>query len=249
MQGGAMQTPTSHGVANGLATHTRLEAFVDAAFAFAVTLLVISADRIPDSLDALLLALKTLPAFAASFAMVAMFWYAHVSWSRRYRLQTAPAVLLSLLLVFLVLVYVYPLRMLFGTFFAWISAGWLPMPLREFSMGDVALMYIVYGAAFCSMSACMAGLHAHAWRRRQLLALDASDAQACAGDVASYLFFVCVGLLSALIAALLPREPAPWHLALPGFLYFLLSFTALVDGVGRRWALSRSDQSGADGDA
>ena len=38
---------------------SRLDAFVDAAFAFAVTLLVISADRIPDTLESLLLALKT----------------------------------------------------------------------------------------------------------------------------------------------------------------------------------------------
>ena len=37
---------------------TRLEAFVDAAFAFAVTLLVISLDAIPNSIPALLEAMK-----------------------------------------------------------------------------------------------------------------------------------------------------------------------------------------------
>ena len=44
---------------------TRLEAFVDAAFAFAVTLLVISLDAIPDSIPALMVAMKGVPAFAA----------------------------------------------------------------------------------------------------------------------------------------------------------------------------------------
>ena len=62
---------------------TRLEAFVDAAFAFAVTLLVISIDAIPDSRAALVLALKSVPSFAACFAMIAMFWAAHARWSRR----------------------------------------------------------------------------------------------------------------------------------------------------------------------
>lgn len=234
-----MQTDLSAGVAIGRTGNARLEAFVDAAFAFAVTLLVISAEKIPSTPEALLLAPKAVPAFAASFAMVAMFWYAHVCWSRRFHLQTAPAVLLSLLLVFLVLVYVYPLRLLLGTFFAWISAGWLPMPLRGFQLQDVVFMYLVYAAAFCSMSACMAGLYFHAWRLRRFLYLDTEEASACAGDVTTNLFFLGAGLLSALAAALLPEVPMAWQLALPGFLYFALSFTGLVDRLGRRWALSR----------
>ena len=220
--------------------NNRLDAFVDAAFAFAVTLLVISADRVPDSMQALRVALKTLPSFAASFTMVALFWLAHVRWSRRYRLETATATWLSLVLVFLVLVYVYPLRLLFGTFFSWISNGWLPMPLRAFDpLQDVVSMYLVYGVAFVSMSACMAGLYLHAWRRRRVLALDAAAAADAMADVASYLGFIVVGLLSVLTAWLLPAQPTQWHLALPGFLYFLLALTGLVDAAGRRWALRR----------
>lgn len=120
---------------------TRLEAFVDAAFAFAVTLLVISSERMPDSVAGLLRALKNLPAFAASFAMLALFWYAHVRWGRDYRVNTAGATLLSLTLVFLVLVFVYPLRLLLGTFFAWISGGWLPMPLSDVT-GPLPLAWV-----------------------------------------------------------------------------------------------------------
>ena len=90
---------------------TRIEAFVDAAFAFAVTLLVISFDAIPDSVPALVAALKGVPAFAASFALLAWIWWSHAAWSRRYGLDDGRSVLLSLLLVFLVLVYVYPLRL------------------------------------------------------------------------------------------------------------------------------------------
>ena len=87
---------------------TRLEAFVDAAFAFAVTLLVISLDAIPDNIPALVEAMKGIPAFAASFAQIALFWYAHATWSKRYGLDDRAGVLLSLLLVFLVLVFCTP---------------------------------------------------------------------------------------------------------------------------------------------
>ena len=68
-------------------TVTRLEAFVDAAFAFSVTLLVISLDTIPESIPAMLEALRGIPAFAASFAQIALFWAAHVTWSRRFGLD------------------------------------------------------------------------------------------------------------------------------------------------------------------
>lgn len=225
--------------ASAVAANTRLEAFVDAAFAFAVTLLVISADAIPDSLPALVLAMKSLPSFAASFAMVAMFWYAHVQWSRRYRLQTAPAVLLSLLLVFLVLVYVYPLRLLFASFFAWASGGWLPLPMQTLAHGDIPWLYVIYGVAFSSMSACIAGLHALAWRMRHALELETAGARESVGQVAVYLFMVLAGATSAVLAALLPPDPTAWMLALPGMLYFLLFFSELAGQLGERWAAAR----------
>ena len=47
---------------------TRLEAFVDAAFAFALTLLVISFDAVPQSFEALTTALKAVPAFLMASA-------------------------------------------------------------------------------------------------------------------------------------------------------------------------------------
>ena len=133
--------------------------------------------------------------------MVAMFWYAHVRWSRRYRLGTVPATLLSLLLVFLVLVYVYPLRLLLGTFFAWITGGWLPMPLTDANGArPLAFMFTFYGLAFASMSACIGGLYVLAWRARARLGLDGEAAANAAGEVASHVYFVGVGLLSVLIA-------------------------------------------------
>ena len=52
---------------------SRLETFADAAFAFAVTLLVISFDQIPTTYEELIGALKSVPAFAASFTIIVMF--------------------------------------------------------------------------------------------------------------------------------------------------------------------------------
>src|SRR4051812_50009146 len=48
---------------------TRLETFIDAAFAFAVTMMVIATDRVPDDISGLLDAFKNVPAFVASVAV------------------------------------------------------------------------------------------------------------------------------------------------------------------------------------
>jgi hypothetical protein len=45
---------------------TRLETFIDAAFAFAITMLVIAAQQIPDDIETLLAAFKNVPGFVAS---------------------------------------------------------------------------------------------------------------------------------------------------------------------------------------
>ena len=219
---------------------------MDAAFAFTVTLLVISLDAIPDSIQSLVEAMKGVPAFAASFAQIALFWYAHATWSKRYGLDDRAGVLLSLLLVFLVLVYVYPLRLLLGTFFGWITGGWLPMPLSDVAGApQIAFVFVFYGLAFASMSACMGGLYLLAWRRRRQLALDADRAADAMGEVAAYGYFCAVGMLSALVAIGLPEDAVPWQVAIPGTLYFLLSLTGLVHVLGRRRARRRVEAEGA----
>jgi uncharacterized membrane protein len=215
---------------------TRLEVFVDAAFAFAVTLLVISIDTIPDSIDALVQVLKGVPAFGVSLAMIALFWSAHARWSRRFGLDDGSTTVLSIALVFLVLVYVYPLKMMFASFFGWISGGWLPHQLRITGYADILTMFVIYGIAFVTLSLCLLGLYLHAWRRRRDLGLDAFERQATGGEIATYLYFALVGLLSVALALAMPARPPNWLASGPGLVYFLMFFTGLAERAGRRAA-------------
>ena len=100
---------------------TRLEGFVDSAFAFAVTLIVISVGHVPGDVPQMLQALRGLPTFAVCFLLISRFWAMHRFWGRHYDIEDATAVRLSLVLVFLVLIYVYPLRLLFSLMFGAIT--------------------------------------------------------------------------------------------------------------------------------
>jgi uncharacterized membrane protein len=217
---------------------TRLEAFVDAAFAFAVTLLVISLDAIPDSIPALMEAMKGVPAFAASFAQIAFFWHAHAGWSKRYGLDDAASTWLSLAMVFLVLVYVYPLKIVYGALFFWLSAGWFRAPVPFGSLGDLAAMFAVYGIAFATLSACMLALYAHAWRRRDALGLDAAEAAMTRRNAAAWCWRVIVALLSLLAAWVLSRSARVpiWLTGAPGMAYLLMPLSRVFASAFERRA-------------
>ena len=82
---------------------TRTETFTDAAFAFSLTLLVVSIDAVPTNYDELLLAVQGIPAFGLACSLLFLFWYGHWQWSRRFGLEDFPSIVLSFLLVFVIL--------------------------------------------------------------------------------------------------------------------------------------------------
>jgi uncharacterized membrane protein len=207
---------------------TRVEAFVDASFAFAVTLLVISLDRIPDSIGAMLEALKGIPAFAASFAQITVFWSAHATWSRRFGLDDAASDRLSLVLVFLVLVYVYPLKIVFGALFHWISRGWLPEVAQIHSLGDLQGMFVLYGIAFGTLSFTLAALNWQALRASVKPPLEAQERAKTKGEVARWVYSAAVAGLSMAFAALLPATAPGWLFGMPGMVYALLWATGPI---------------------
>ncbi len=200
---------------------TRTETFVDAAFAFAVTLLIIKLEKLPASSAELVATLKNIPAFALSFLFMAVHWNAHHRWSRRYGLDDTKATVLSLLLVFLVLIYVFPLRILFSTFFGWISQGYLPSEFRIDSMFDLKVTFATYAVAAITMSLCMSWLYQHAIGRREQLQLSAYEYWLSRVHLNVWRGQALVAMLSLLAALCLRDHWSPAWAALPGAVYFL----------------------------
>jgi len=166
---------------------SRLDNFTDAAFAFAVTLLVIGGSEAPTSYALLSAAVAEVPAFAIGFAIIAMFWFAHVRW-RTYRGEGDwLSALLTVLLVFLVLIYVQPLRAMARSFSGFLGGGGTPFA------GDVGDLFFVYGAGFVAMAATMVALFLEARRNPDL---DTARRIAVRGEAIIWLILTITGLVS-----------------------------------------------------
>ena len=92
---------------------TRIEAFSDAVFGFAITLLVVSL-AVPNSFDELLQVMKGLPVFAVTFAILLMMWQEHHNLFKRFPSSDGVTIWLNGALLFVVLSYIYPLKFLFS---------------------------------------------------------------------------------------------------------------------------------------
>lgn len=197
---------------------TRLETFLDAAFAFATTLLVISLGSIPDSYEELILALKGIPAFAASFVSIIFLWLLHRKWSQRYGLEDKVSTLISLTLIFIILVYVYPLKMVFSALFAWLSGGWFPSTFNLQNASELANLFIIYGLGFAAVMLMYTLLYKRALSNSKVLQLNDLEILKTKNDLFLNFVLFLTAILSALFAFIFPVYIAVYA----GFVYWSL---------------------------
>lgn len=222
---------------------TRIETFTDAAFAFALTLLVIAFEPLT-SFSEMLKAMEVVPPFLASAAMLMMFWWGHHEWSRRYGLDDMPTFLLSCALVCTVLLFVYPLRFLCQLMEMWIC-GMLGITLTTHIVvegpGDINGAFVVYGIGFALMSGVLFLLHLHALRKRAELQLTQFELSETYSAMAVWGTLAIVGVLSMTAALVVPTN---WYGA-PGWLYAMLPLLIPVfERRARRAALRRAPPEG-----
>jgi hypothetical protein len=143
-----------------------------------------------------------------------------MKWSRRFGIEDAMTVFLSAALLIVVLVYIYPLRMMAGGMFAWMTNNYLPQSFDLDSYRELIGMFVFLGVCFAALCTVFALFYAYAVRQREALRLD--DAELYDTRTAAFAWTGCagVGLLSALSAAILPPPWTPFA----GFAYAFLGF-------------------------
>ena len=222
---------------------TRTETFTDAAFAFALTLLVVSIDSIPATYEELWFAVQGIPAFGLACALLFLFWHGHWNWSRRYGLEDFPSMVLSFFLVFVMLCYVYPMKYVTSIFVAWVTDRRLEVGPSIISLEELYGIFTIYSIGFVALCVAVLLLYLRAWALRDKLQLNAAECHVTRSEIGSWLILSGVGVLAVLMGLFAPPHP----LTVPGWAYILLPVIMPVWGVVRGRQLTRLLESGSDG--
>jgi uncharacterized membrane protein len=142
---------------------TRIEAFSDAVFGFAITLLVVSLE-VPNSFDELLQVMKGLPVFAVTFAILLLIWQEHHTLFKRFPYSDGLTIWLNGALLFVVLSYIYPLKFLFSGIVgpAGMRFGQSSTLIR---FDQMMTLMVIYGAGYAAIFLLFAAMYWRAARR------------------------------------------------------------------------------------
>src|SRR6266478_4418291 len=204
---------------------TRLETFIDAAFAFAISMLVIAAQQIPDNIQTLLAAFKNVPTFVCSIAVLGIFWRGHWLWSRRYGLEDGASILISWAMIVTILIFIYPLKAIFGAMWYLISSGQVGQPFSlHTTEAQARTIFAIYALGLVAISAEILLLNLRAWQLREPLQLNARERLMTRGELTGWSIPVGVGIVSLVSALTLPAGQIAWC----GWVYFLMAILVRV---------------------
>jgi uncharacterized membrane protein len=184
---------------------TRVEGFSDAVFGFAVTLLIVSLE-VPRTSTELLETMRGFGAFVITFLMLSGLWYSQFTFFRRYGLEDRVTVVLNLILLFMVLFFVYPLKFLFGVMLTdprmrqtiETAHGLVPVVLPHHK----PLIFAIFGAGFAGVMAVFALLYRHAYRKRDELGLNEFEVFETQHSIKRLVTAILIGLTYFGVAAL-----------------------------------------------
>ena len=148
---------------------SRIEGFSDAVFGFSLTLLVASIE-VPPDFEVLKQTLRGFLPFALTFALISWIWYLHYSFFRQFGLEDRLTIVLNSVLMFVVLFFVYPLKVMANAL-----VGMGEARFDTLSEYDNRFLMVSYGAGVIAVFLVFFLLNWNAYRQRRELDLTATD--------------------------------------------------------------------------
>ena len=153
---------------------TRLENFSDAVFAFSITLLMISLE-VPDSFTQILQLTDELIAFAVTIIPLFVLWQQHRQFFRRYGLDDSVILIWNTMLLFIVLIFIFPLKFLslfLVRFYSSLMFGTETVFGNMINGEQVPMLMVYYGIGALGLVFVFSRFYKHALRKKDELALS-----------------------------------------------------------------------------
>jgi uncharacterized membrane protein len=201
---------------------SRIEAFSDVIFGFAISLLVVSLEA-PKTYAQMMEMLRGFFPFAICFWIFIDIWFEHHHFYKRYGLQDSVTMALNTLLLFVILFYVYPLKYMFTLFTNEILGHPSDVPAS-----GAPFLYTIYGIGVASVFWLLAAMYGHAWHQRKELELNGVEEIDTLERVYDNFFMGLFGVISVILAhtplarlaglvyffICIPKTIVPWRMGI-----------------------------------
>ena len=217
---------------------SRIEGLSDAVFGFAVTLLVVSLE-VPKTFAELMEAMRGFGTFAICFTLLILVWFNQYKFFRRYGMHDTPTVVLNLVLLFVVMFYVYPLKFVFSFLVSMVTGQGGRVRLPNGSVAtmvenadQVGTLMIIFGIGYIAVFGLFVLLYFHAYRNRERLDLNELEIFDTRADIRESALMVGIAGVSISLAAIGRGPYSGWS----GMTYMLTPVVMTLHGVvnGRR---------------
>ncbi len=194
---------------------TRVEAFSDVIFGFAISLLVVSLEA-PKTYAQMMEMLRGFLPFTICFWIFIDIWFEHHHFYKRYAMQDKTTMALNTFLLFVILFYVYPLKYMFT-----LDTQILMGQRVDIPAGGGTVLFTIYGIGVTSVFWLLAAMYGNAWRHRADLQLNAVEEIDTLERVYDNFFMGLFGVISIILAH------TRWE-GLAGTVYFLIAIPKTI---------------------
>jgi uncharacterized membrane protein len=204
---------------------SRLENLSDIVFALVITLA--AAQSVPTSFGELTGLWRDAMSLAVCFSILLTIWRTHHVFFRRYDLQDERTLTLNAILLFLILVYIYPLKFMTDFVVNFFTGGFAGEELEAvLTFAEVPWLYVIYGGFFAGVYGIFALLYRHAQKRADDIGLSRRERAYTQFEIEFALGVVGLTAIIIALAFILPPLIAPFV----GMLFSFMGLIAFVCG-------------------